>query len=67
MVFIVVLPSIGVLVYLTLNHAGMAERRTRETQVTQKQFDDYARKAAGTGGPATEIEKTKQLSDSVLG
>jgi TRAP-type C4-dicarboxylate transport system permease small subunit len=63
-VFIVVLPWIGVLVYLIVNHAEMAERRAKETQAAQAQFDQYIRHAAGAGGPASEIEKAKQLLDS---
>jgi predicted PurR-regulated permease PerM len=63
-VFIVVLPWIGVLVYLIVNHAGMAERRTKESQAAQAQFDQYIRHAAGTGGPASEIEKAKQLLEN---
>jgi predicted PurR-regulated permease PerM len=63
-VFIVVIPWIGVLVYLIVNHAGMAERRAKESQVAQAQFDQYIRQAAGTGGPASEIEKAKQLLDN---
>jgi Short C-terminal domain/Phospholipase_D-nuclease N-terminal len=64
-IFIVVLPWIGVLVYLIINHTGMNERRARESQAAQAQFDDYVRKAAGTGGgPASEIEKAKQLLES---
>jgi hypothetical protein len=61
-VFIVVLPWIGVLVYLIVNHAGMAERRAKESQAAQASFDQYIRHAAG--GPASEIEKAKQLLDN---
>ena len=64
MVFVVVLPWIGVLVYLIANHDSMAERRMREVQTSQAQFDDYVRKTAGSGGAAAEIEKAKQLLDS---
>jgi hypothetical protein len=63
-VFVVVLPWIGVLVYLIVNHDGMNERRNRETQAAQAQFDEYVRKTAGTGGAADEIEKAKQLLDN---
>ena len=63
-VFIVVLPWIGVLAYLIVNHAEMAERRAKETQAAQAHFDQYIRHAAGTGGPASEIEKAKQLLDN---
>jgi hypothetical protein len=63
-IFVVVLPWIGVLVYLIANHTGMTERRMKDTEVAQAQFDDYVRKTAGTGGPAGEIEKAKQLLDN---
>jgi Short C-terminal domain/Phospholipase_D-nuclease N-terminal len=63
-IFVVILPWIGVLVYLIANHDGMAERRMKEAQASQAQFDEYVRKTAGTGGAASEIEKAKQLLDS---
>ena len=62
-IFIVILPWIGVLVYLIVNHDGMNERRMKDTQVAQSQFDDYVRKTAG-GGAASEIEKAKELLDN---
>jgi predicted PurR-regulated permease PerM len=63
-IFIVVVPWIGVLVYLIVNHDGMNERSNREAAAAQTQFDDYVRKAAGTGGPASEIAKAKELLDN---
>ncbi len=64
-ILIVILPWLGVLIYLIVNHQGMADRRTKEVQTSQAQFDDYVRKTAGTGaGAAGEIEKAKQLLDS---
>jgi predicted PurR-regulated permease PerM len=63
-VFVVILPWIGVLVYLIVNHNGMAERREKDTEAAQAQFDQYVRQAAGSGGPASEIEKAKQLLDN---
>jgi uncharacterized membrane protein YcjF (UPF0283 family) len=63
-IFIVLLPWIGVLVYLIANHDGMAERNERQTQAAQAQFDEYVRQAAGKSGPASEIESAKKLLDS---
>jgi Short C-terminal domain len=63
-IFVVILPWIGVLVYLIANHDGMAERKMTEAQASQAQFDAYVRQAAGSGGAAGEIEKAKQLLDS---
>ena len=63
-IFIVILPWIGVLVYLIANHTGMAERRMKETQASQAQFDQYVRDTAASGGSAAEIEKAKALLDN---
>ena len=62
-VLIVLLPWIGVLIYLIINHTGMAERRYREAASAQSQFDQYVRTAAGSGGAAGEIERAKKLLD----
>jgi energy-coupling factor transporter transmembrane protein EcfT len=61
-ILIVILPWIGILIYLIANHSGMAERRMKEVQASQQQFDDYVRTTAG-GGAASEIEKAKELLD----
>jgi phospholipase D-like protein/putative oligomerization/nucleic acid binding protein len=63
-VFVIVLPFLGVLIYLIFNHEGMTERRVKDSEATQAQFDDYVRTTAGSGGPASEIEKAKKLLDS---
>jgi hypothetical protein len=61
-VFIVILPWIGVLIYLVVNHDGMAERRAEHAGAAQAQFDEYLRHTAGAS-PAGEIEKAQQLLD----
>ncbi len=63
-IFVIVLPFIGVLSYLLFNHDGMADRSTKEVAASQAQFDDYVRRTASSGGAASEIEKAKQLLDS---
>jgi hypothetical protein len=63
-VLIVLLPWIGVLIYLIINHDGMADRRYREAAAAQAQFDQYVRTTAGSGGGAAgEIERAKKLLD----
>jgi len=62
--FVIILPFLGVLIYLIANHDGMTERRVKEAQASQAQFDDYVRQTAGSGGAASEIDKAKQLLDS---
>jgi hypothetical protein len=63
-VFVVLLPWVGVLIYLVVNHTGMAERRYREAATAQARFDEYVRTTAGSAGAASEIDKAKQLLDS---
>jgi predicted PurR-regulated permease PerM len=64
-IFIVIVPWIGVLVYLIVNHDGMADRSAKQAQAQQAQFDDYVRQTAGTGGgSASEIAQAKQLLDN---
>jgi hypothetical protein len=63
-ILVVILPWIGVLAYLIVNHTGMADRRAAEMQTAQSQFDDYVRQTAGSGGAASEIERAKGLLDS---
>jgi hypothetical protein len=63
-VFIIVLPFLGVLIYLITNSKDMAARRARESQAARAEFDDYVKTVAAPGGAAAEIEKAKQLLDS---
>ena len=64
-VFVVILPWIGVLTYLIFNHTGMAERKYQDAATAQSQFDDYVRQTAATAtSPTAEIERAKGLLDS---
>ena len=63
-IFVIVLPFLGVFVYLIAESKGMAERNQKQAQAAQSQFDDYVKTVAAESGPAGEIEKAKQLLDS---
>jgi len=66
-VFMIVVPFIGVLCYLITNSRSMAERRMQSAQAAQAQFDSYVKTVAadgGSGGAAHEISKAKELLDS---
>ena len=63
MIFVIVLPYLGVFVYLIANHDGMAERSVKQQQAAQQQLDDRIRSAAPSSA-AADIEKAKQLLDS---
>ncbi|HEX5900128.1 MAG TPA: SHOCT domain-containing protein [Solirubrobacteraceae bacterium] len=60
-VFLIVLPFVGVLVYLIAQHDGMAERRAGELQDAEAQMDDYLRAVAADQGSAAEIGKAATL------
>jgi Short C-terminal domain/Phospholipase_D-nuclease N-terminal len=60
-IFVVILPWLGVLIYLIVEHDGMRERGMKQAQAQKEQFDQYVRGAAG--GSADEIAKAKQLLD----
>ena len=61
-VLVIVLPFLGVLLYLLVNHDGMAKRSAKQAEAQKAQFDEYVRDAAG--GSANEIAKAKELLDS---
>ena len=61
-VFVIVVPFLGVLIYLIAQHDGMRDRGLKQAQAQQQAFDEYARDAAG--GSAAEIAKAKELLDS---
>ena len=63
-VFVIVLPYLGVFVYLIANHDGMAERNIAQIQKQQQATDAYIQSVASSGGAAAEIEKAKGLLDS---
>jgi Short C-terminal domain/Phospholipase_D-nuclease N-terminal len=63
-VFCIVLPFLGVLIYLGTQGKGMAERNLKNVQAAQAQMDQYVRDTAGGGGVAAEIAKAKELLDS---
>jgi len=63
LIFVIVLPFLGVFVYVIAQGKGMGERDISKAQASQAQFDDYVRSVSGGGG-AADIEKAKGLLDS---
>ena len=61
-IFLIILPYLGVLIYLITQSKAMAERRNQEAQAAQSQFDSYVRNVSG--GSAEQIAKGKELLDS---
>ena len=60
-VFLILLPFLGVLVYLIAQHDGMADRNVEQVQMAQQAFDNRVKAVAAAEGPAAEIEKAEQL------
>jgi putative oligomerization/nucleic acid binding protein/phospholipase D-like protein len=64
-VFTILLPFLGVFIYLITQGDHMAKRNVEQAQAQREQFDDYVRETAGSGGGAADqIAKAKQLLDS---
>src|SRR4051812_46302397 len=63
-VFVILAPFLGVLVYVIANGNGMAQRNQRQAQAQQQEFDTYVKSVASSGGAAAEIERAKGLLDS---
>src|SRR5215218_1092753 len=64
LIFVIVLPFLGVFVYLIAQNDGMVQRQMEQAQAQREQMDDYVRSVAPSGGAAAEIEKAKALLDS---
>lgn len=62
-VFVVVLPFLGVLIYLIVHGNDMGERDVAESQAAKASFDGYVRSVA-SDSPAEEIAKAKELLDT---
>lgn len=63
-VFVIILPFLGIFVYLISQGKGMGERAQQRAQSQQTQMDDYVRSVASSSSPTEEIAKGKQLLES---
>ena len=63
-ILVIILPYLGVFIYLIANGHGMAERGAARAQAQQSQMDDYVRSVASSDSGADQIAKGKQLLDS---
>jgi len=61
-IFVIILPFLGVFVYLIARGGKMHERAARDAAQQQKAFDEYVRQAAGTPGSNT-ADQLSQLAD----
>jgi hypothetical protein len=62
-VFVLLIPLIGVLVYLIARGGKMHEHAAREAQQQDREFRAYVREAAGPKSPADQLAKLADLRD----
>jgi len=53
-IFIIILPFLGIFVYLIARGGKMHERAEAAAQAQQKAFDDYVKQAAGSSGSSAD-------------
>ncbi len=58
-IFVIILPFLGVFVYLIARGGKMHERAAKDAATQQKAFDQYVRQAAGTSGEDTASQLSK--------
>jgi len=62
-IFVVILPFLGVFVYLIARGGKMHERAAAEAAQQQKQFDAYIKQTAGSGGGNDTASQLSKLAD----
>lgn len=62
-IFVIVLPYLGVFVYLIARGDKMHERRRAEAQAAEAAFQSYVRDTAGASDPAAQIAKLAELHE----
>ena len=62
-IFVILLPFLGVFIYLIAEGHKMADRDMEQMQTVKAQQDEYIKSVAGSS-PADQIAQAKQLLDS---
>ena len=62
LVFCIVLPFLGVFVYVMARGKNMGRREIAQARAQQEEFDTYIRQAAGTGGTGS-VDELAKLSE----
>lgn len=63
-IVVILIPLIGVLIYLIARGDGMADRDVQESYAQEQAVQSYVRDVAGSGGTADELSKLAGLRDS---
>ena len=62
-IFVIILPFLGVFVYLIARGGKMHERAAAAAQQQQKAFDSYVQQAAGGSSTADQLSKLADLKE----
>ena len=62
--FVIVLPFLGILIYLIARGGSMHERAEQAAQQQQQAFDDYVKQTAGAGSSVDQLAKLADLKQS---
>ncbi|WP_333775629.1 SHOCT domain-containing protein [Streptomyces sp. IBSBF 3136] len=64
LLFVVVVPFLGVLVYVIARGRGMGKREIAQARAQQQAFDSYVREAAkGSAAPTSSVDELARLSE----
>ena len=61
--FVIILPFLGVLVYLIARGGKMHERAVEQATAQQKAFDSYVKQTAGSGSNVEQLSKLADLKE----
>ncbi|MFD9622691.1 SHOCT domain-containing protein [Streptomyces virginiae] len=62
-IFVILLPFLGVFVYLIARGRGMGERELKQAQRNEEQFRSYVHQSAGSGSQAEELSRLAELKN----
>ncbi|MGW1375064.1 SHOCT domain-containing protein [Streptomyces sp. NPDC002446] len=63
LVLVIVLPFLGVFVYVLARGKGMGKREVDHARAQQQAFDAYVRETARGAGPTSEVDELAKLSE----
>ena len=63
LVFVIVLPFLGVFIYVIARGRSMGDREVRHARAQQNEFDAYIRETAGGAGAPSEADQLAKLSE----
>ncbi|WP_329376707.1 SHOCT domain-containing protein [Streptomyces sp. NBC_01351] len=63
LIFVILVPFLGVFVYVIARGRGMGERELKRAQRNEEEFRSYVRQSAGSGGQAEELSRLADLKN----